>query len=115
MFNKLRNLATLCIIALCGLTGIVLFNFQNLILIIYFILAIFVMFRIEGQKEDKWIVICAFLIGALADIIISNSGGWKFSNDTFNGIPPWLPFSWSWNALLFKKLGRTITTILDKN
>ena len=54
-------------------------------------------------------ILVVFLLFLIGEMIMVNSGAWKYSNPTWwSMVPGWIGLSWVWVALILKELYSTI-------
>jgi uncharacterized membrane protein YoaT (DUF817 family) len=94
-----------------GITAIVLFYGNNLLLISLLILSWFIGVKFWHKKHDIYFFMIGAVIGPLGEIFCVYSGAWRYANPTFLGIPLWLPLAWGLAITLIKRIAETFVVI----
>lgn len=61
----------------------------------------------KSKVELSVFVRCGFL-GAIAEGIAVYSGAWKYSNDSFLGVPIWLPVLWAISSVFILRMSDSV-------
>lgn len=62
----------------------------------------------KAKKEEYILFILCAISGAIAEIIAITGGAWTYNNNSFLGIPYWLPILWGIAGIFMYRVGRIL-------
>jgi len=83
------------LLAVLSLVAVSLFWENNLLLLILLLIIGALMLLVNKSKTELTVFLHCGFLGAVSEIIAVYSGAWEYSNDSFLGIPIWLPVLWT--------------------
>ncbi len=83
------------LLAVLSLVAVTLFWENNLLLVILLLIIGALMLLVNKSKTELTIFLYCGFLGAIAEVIAVYSGAWEYSNNSFLGIPIWLPILWA--------------------
>ena len=92
------------ILSVLVLLSVCLFWRNSLLLTGLLIIISAVMIGMGKNKEDFYLYIVIFFIGATAEAIGVASGAWSYTLPDIIGIPFWLPFVWGNAGIMSKRI-----------
>jgi|SRR3989344_3247295 len=86
-----------------------LFWRNNLLLTGMYLILITLLLKLRYQLVDGTALIIGFFVGCIVEIIGTSVAGYQvFVNQSFLGIPLWLPLAWAYGFMAMKRIGRIL-------
>lgn len=92
---------------------IILWNFNYLLTLVLFLIAVLWLYFNYEKNYILTFVICS-LLGAFAEVVAIQFGVWQYSNPSFLGVPIWLFPLWGLASLTMMSINSTIRELIQK-